>query len=100
MVLIASRVLETRLSVLVFAGLFEQFNLSRIQTVVRSDDLHFSRLHARRDDWAAALQAFRNIASIRTDGIFNCIAGLAFRLFNGWRNGFQDIRDISCIRCP
>lgn len=40
--------------------LFEQFNLPRIQTVVRGDDLDFSRLHARRYDRPGALQASRD----------------------------------------
>ena len=69
-------------------ALLEQLNLSRIQTVVRSDDLHFSGLDARRDDGTRALLMFRDIACVRTNGIIDSIAGLAFRFFNRWQNRF------------
>ena len=37
-----------------FASLLEQFDLPRIQTVIRCDDFHFSRFHAWSDDRAGA----------------------------------------------
>lgn len=61
---------------------FEQLNLSRIQTVVRSDDLHFAGLHARRDDWARGLQTLCNITCVHTDSIVNVIPRLIFRFFD------------------
>ena len=70
------------------ATLFEQLNLSRIQTVVRGDDLHFSGLNLRRYDRTATLQAFCDIAGVRADSIVDVITGLAFRFFNCWQYRF------------
>src|SRR5258708_37631486 len=78
-------------------ALLEQFNPPGIQTVARGDDLHLAGLHARRDDRASALQAFSDIACVRTNGIIDPIPRFAFQLFDAWQHRFYTARNVSSL---